>query len=405
MSTRTTSEHPPAAPPPRADVPRPGGGPQPDAVRETAASAATRLPPWPKGPGLLRRLVARVVHWLWPGPWYPNVFWMLHSIWLARAVYVAARLGIADRLAQSPRTAGQLAELTATHAPSLERILRALAAFGVLAVDRQGRYRLTRRGRCLRSDVPDSMRWWAIKSGEEGWQATCAVLEAVRTGQSGFRHVHGVSSWEYYAANEAARENFIRAMDTFTQWQSREIAAAGDFGRFEHLVDVGGGRGALLAAILERHPHARGTVFDLPETIVETRRFLASVGLADRCQAVGGSFLEEIPEGADAYLSKHSLRDWNDEHVVRILRNIHRAMPPDATLLVIDAVLEPAGGQDRLAKLLDVELLVEEGGGMRTRAEFESLLAQAGFRLSRVRRTSIEDAVILEARKLPAVRA
>ncbi len=345
----------------------------------------------------LRQLVARCIDYFWPGPWYPNVFWMLHSMWLSRCLYVAAKLGIADLLDESPKTCKELAQLTDCHEQSLHRVLRALASFRVFSEDQRGRFRITPRACQLLSDADDSMRYWAIKMGEEGWLATTAMLEAVQTGRSGFEIVHGKSSWDYYRDNPQASDNFIKAMDLFTQQQVAELAAVGEFGRFRKLVDVGGGRGALAIEILKRHPKIEATVFDSAETIPETRSLIASAGLQNRCKGVSGNFLEAVPVGADLYISKHSLRDWNDQSVVQILLSIREAIPVEGTLMVIDAVIQPANGTDRLVKLLDVELLIEEGGGMRTLDEFDALLAQANFKRTRVLRTTIRDATIIEA--------
>ncbi len=345
----------------------------------------------------LRRLMTRVTDWLWPGPWYPNIFWMLHSIWLARCVYIVAALGIADYLTDGPKTCAELARLTNCHEKSLYRVLRALASFRVFSEDRRGRFHLTRLSRQLLSNVEGSMRYWAIKMGEEGWLATTAALESVKTGESGFKLVHGQSSWEYYTSHPEAGANFIKAMSAFTEWQSRSIVAAGDFGRFRKVVDVGGGRGALVIEILRQHPQLHGVVFDLPETIAEAAKLIVAAGLQDRCEAVAGSFLEAVPGGADLYISKHSLRDWNDENAQQILRCIREAMDEHATLMVIDAVVQPENGTDRLVKLLDVELMIEEGGGMRTQEEFEAFFKRVGLRLVRMRHTDIRDAVILEA--------
>lgn len=345
----------------------------------------------------LRRMVTRITDWLWPGPWYPNIFWMLHSIWLARCVYVVSALGIADLLVKEPKTCAELARETGCHEKSLYRVLRALASFNVFLEGRDGRFHLTRFSRELLSDAEGSMRYWAIKMGEEGWLATTAMLESVKTGVSGFRLVHGQSSWEYYTNHPEAGANFIKAMSAFTEWQARSIVAAGDFGRFRKVCDVGGGRGAFVLEILRRHPHVEGIVFDLTETVAEAEKLIAQEGLQDRCQAIAGNFLEAVPAGADLYISKHSLRDWNDENAQRILRSIHAAMDDEATLMVIDAVVQPKNGTDRLIKLLDVELMIEEGGGMRTQAEFEDFFRNVGFRLTRMTWTDVRDAVIIEA--------
>lgn len=345
----------------------------------------------------LRRILHQIRKLFWSGPWYPNTFWMLHSIWLARAVYIAAALGIADRLEGRPKSADQLAGEVGCDARYLYRMLRALAGFGIFRQDREGRFHLNSRATELLSNAHPSMRYWALKSGDENWRASAAVLEAVRSGKSGFELVHGMSSWNYYATHDQARDNFIAAMSTFTEWQSREIVAAGDFGRFAKIVDVGGGRGALIAEILSSNPGTRGVVYDLPETIPDAVKLLADRGLAERSEAVGGSFLDSVPAGGDLYISKHSLRDWNDENAIRILKNVRAAAKKDATLMIIDAVVDERNGSDKLVKLLDLELLICEGGGMRTLDEFKRLLELAGFEFRAIRRTCIEDVVLLEA--------
>lgn len=377
-------------------------------INHTSTPTVDASPSAPRPARLtIRSFGSRFRYWLhrlrtfvWPGPWYPNTFWILHSIWLARAVYVAAALGIADLLEQHPRTADQLADETDSDPRSLLRVLRALAAFDVFRQDREGRFHLRARGRELLAEARHSMKFWAIKAGDEGWRASAETLESVRQGVSGFRLAHGMSSWEYYAENDHARANFILAMSGFTEWQSREIVAVGDFSRFTKIVDVGGGRGALIAEILAANPHVRGVVFDLPEMVSEAARLLDQRGVSERAETVGGSFLEAVPRGADLYISKHSLRDWDDEHAVQILRNIHAAMSPEARLMVIDAVIDERNGADRLVKLLDLELMVCEGGGMRTLADFQRLFDKAGFRLHSIRRTCIEDVVLLEAGKV-----
>ncbi len=318
-------------------------------------------------------------------------------MWLSRCIYVVAALGIADLLKDGPKPCRELAQRTKCHEKSLYRILRALASFHIFAEDRQGRFRLTSRARQLLSCEDDSMRFWAIKMGEEGWQATTAMLEAVQTGRSGFEISHGKSSWDYYRENPQAGDNFIQAMDLFTQQHVAEIVAVGDFGRFRKVVDVGGGRGALAAEILKRHLTMKAVVFDSDETILQTRALIESAGLQDRCKAVAGDFLEAVPAGADLYISKHSLRDWSDLGALQILQSIRAAIPDDGTLMVIDAVIQSANGVDRLVKLLDIELLIEEGGGMRTRQEFETMFTEAGFQLTRVLHTSIRDVTLIEA--------
>jgi hypothetical protein len=330
------------------------------------------------------------------------VFWTLQSVYLARAYYVAAELQIADRLQRSPMTCAQLAAATGCHERSLYRVLRALAAFGVFSENEHGRFEMTARAGALLSDVHGSVRDWTILTGKRPtWEAFGQALEVVRSGRNGFALAHGEFSglWQYCDHDPDFGDTFIRAQSSWTEWQRDAILRAYDFSRFRKVVDVGGGRGSFLAGILSQNPDTRGVLLDQPQAVERAKILIGDAGLESRCEVITGSFLESIPAGGDAYVLKHVLRDWDDDHVRTILGNCHRAMRTDATLLVIDAVVDPRNSQDRIVKLLDLEQMFWLNGSLRTLDEWDSLLNATGFRRVRTCRTEIVDAVILDAVK------
>ncbi len=328
------------------------------------------------------------------------IFGTMQSVYLARVYYLAAELNLADRLRQQPMTALQLADATGTQVAMLSRVLRVLAAVKVFREDRHGVFHLRWRARPLLSDDSASLHDWLLLIGRrEIWQGLAMALESLRTGKSGFELAHGANYYDYLPQHPELREAFIRSMSKWTDWQARHVVRAYDFGRFGTVVDVGGGRGSLLLEILAAHPRTRAVLFDQAETIEQARLRLASSGYADRCRMVSGSFLESVPDGGDAYVVKHVLRDWDDDRARTILCNCHRAMPPRGVLLVIEAAVDPRNGKDRLIKLLDFEGGTLLPGRLRTYAEMRQLLDQAGFRLVKIHPSGVVDSLVFEAQK------
>lgn len=293
---------------------------------------------------------------------------------VTQAIHVAATLGVADLLRDGPRESEALARETATHAPSLYRVLRALASVGVLHEDDDGRFALTAIGECLRSDAAEPVGAWAAFVGRPPhWQAWGALLHGVRTGESPFHAVHGTDAWGYRAAHPEEGAIFDAAMTDIMRRANAHLLAAYDFGRFATVVDVGGGRGAFLGAVLEANPEMRGILLDQAH-VVEG----AVVG--DRCEVVGGSFFDAVPEGADAYLLKAVLHDWDDDEALRILARCRAAIPDHGALLVVERELG-APNENADAKFSDLNMLISLGGRERTREEFADLLARGGFAL------------------------
>lgn len=313
-----------------------------------------------------------------------DALWRMTNAYQAcQAIHVAATLGIADLLKDGPRSADELADDTGTHAPTLYRLLRALASVGVFAEgdENDGRFGLTPLAEYLRTDASGSVRTWAVHIGQPYyWSAWAHLLDSVKSGKPAFPELHGTSVWEYRAVRPEESAIFDSAMTGLSAMVAEAVVQRYDFSRFDVLADVGGGVGALLAAILKANPRLRGILFDQTHVVAHARSWLEGAGVADRCEVVGGSFFEGVPEGADAYLLKSVVHDWDDAEAVEILRKCRTAMADTGTLLMVEPVLR-AGNAPDPAKYSDLNMLVMLGGRERSAEEFRGILAEAGFRL------------------------
>jgi hypothetical protein len=261
--------------------------------------------------------------------------------YVSRALYLAAQLGLADLLKDGPRDGRDLAAATQTHAPSLARVLRLLASVGVFEEHKGGSFALAPLGELLRDDVPGSLRALVLLLAGIGVQDCWKDIEyCVRTGDPAFRRTvpDAADVFTLSAADQEATALFDRAMATFAPQTAAAVAAAFDFSGFARVADVGGGTGGLLIGILKAYPGLAGIVFDQPHTAERARQQVAAAGLAGRCQVVGGSFFDEVPPGADAYLLKHVLVFWNDERASAILKNCRAAMPAHGQVLIVEDV-------------------------------------------------------------------
>lgn len=315
-----------------------------------------------------------------------------------QAVYVAAKLGLADLLVGGARTAGELAQATNVHAPSLYRLLRALASLGIFAEDDSSRFSLTPTAEYLRSDVPGSQRALAIMSGEEHFKAWGELLYSIQTGKTSFDKLYGMPVFDFLSQNLEQAKVFDAAMVGVHGRETAAMTDAYDFAGIGTLADIGGGNGSLLSSVLKTYPKMKGMLYDLPGVVERARGGLQAAGLADRCEVIGGSFFESVPAGADAYLMRHIIHDWDDEKSITILKNVHRAMRADARLLVIEGVIPP-GNDPCFGKLLDLTMLTIPGGKERTESEYRSLFRAGGFELTRIVPTQAEVSVIV-GRKL-----
>ena len=310
-------------------------------------------------------------------------FQMLTGYWVSKAIYVAARLGLADMVKDGPKTADELAARAGGHAPTLYRLLRALAGVGVFTDEGGGRFARSPLSKFLESG-PGSMRGMTLHLMETAsWRAWDGLLEAVQIGETAFSREHGVEIFPYYAEHPESAEPFNAAMVEFSAAVGAAVVEAYDFSGFEKIVDVGGGHGGLLTPILKENARARGVVFDQPQVADGAHAAMEAEGLADRVEVSGGDFFEAVPEGGDAYVLKFIVHDWDDERAITILRNCHHAMRDGGRLLLVETVVPEAEGPP-LPKLMDVHMLVMTGGRERTAAEFRDLLARAGFEMTRV---------------------
>jgi SAM-dependent methyltransferase len=319
--------------------------------------------------------------------------------YVSHALHLAAKLGLADLLAEGPRHHGDLASATSTHAPSLLRVLRLLASVSVFEEQEDGRFALTSVGEFLRAGVPGSMRALVMLFTGTGIQKSWGELEyCVRTGQPAFRRMSpDGDAFTAMAQDPEQVAVFDEAMAATAPMTAAAVAAAYDFSRFRTVVDVGGGNGAILIGILSATPGPSGIVCDQPATAAKAREKIAAAGLAGRCQAVGGDFFSAVPEGADAYILKHVIHDWDDEKALAILRNCRRAMGGDGRVLILEGVYPPRVDRSldsRAAAMNDVNMLVCTGGRQRSEAEFRALYDAAGFALTRIVPTAARLSVI-----------
>jgi hypothetical protein len=320
---------------------------------------------------------------------------LIKAYQISQAIHVAAVLGVADHMAAGPRASDEIAAAVGAHPRTLYRLLRALAAVGVFREHADRRFSLTAMGECLRSDAEDSVRPSAIYLGQTyRWQTWGHLLHSVKTGESAFRALHGVDTWTYRERHPEQNAIFNAAMTANSRRVDRAIVVACDFSRCGRIADIGGGQGSLLAAILAANSTARGVLFDLPHVVATAAPILEAAGVRDRCEVVGGSMLESVPEGCAAYVMKFILHDWDDASCIRILRNCRRAMQSDGRLLVIERLVGPPN-EGLAVKLSDLNMLLVPGGRERTREEFAALFEAGGFRLADVLSTSAGMSVIV----------
>lgn len=310
---------------------------------------------------------------------------MITSYWVAQSIYAAATLGIADHLKNGEKHCNELAVLTSTNGQSLYRLLRALASVGIFAETNPGCFAMTPLAELLRSDVPGSLRDVSIMMGDrEHYNAWGNILHCIRTDESAFENLFGTNIFEHYTRHPEPAMVFDRAMTSFSRVEIAAMVAEYDYTPIRTLVDVAGGQGSLLLAILKNNPGMQGILFDLPAVIDRAIPGIEASGMGDRCQQVTGSFFETLPAGADAYLLKHIIHDWDDARAIAILRQCAQAMADNGRVLVVEQVIPP-GNDPFIGKLLDVNMLVMcPGGKERTAEEYRDLFDAAGLQLTRI---------------------
>ncbi|HKP24706.1 MAG TPA: methyltransferase [Dongiaceae bacterium] len=307
-------------------------------------------------------------------------------------ISAVAELGIADHLAERPRTATELAQLTGTNEEFLRRLLRYLSSEGVFEEGDGDLFALTERSHWLRSEIPGSIRARAIYTGSAmSWMAWGSMMECLKTGKSGFLAAFGQDIFDHIREHPKSAATFNAFMAAQTAASGAAILNAYSFAGVREMVDVGGGHGSLIAAVLRAHAGMRGILFDMPEVIATAGPALEKAGVADRCRTVSGDFFSaSVPAGADLYALKFILHDWPDDKCVAILRNCRKAMAPGGKVLIVEFVV-PEGRGPHVSKFMDINMMVNTSGGReRTEQQFAQLLAAAGLRLQRIVPTAIE---------------
>jgi len=308
---------------------------------------------------------------------------MICGKWVSQTIYVAAELGIADQLRDETQSADEIAEAVGSQKHTTYRLMRALSSLGILEEHDDKQFSLTVLGQALRSDHEESMKAYArLLGSESNWRAWEVMTEAVRTGNSSYEIVYGMKLFDYLAKHPDAAKIFDDAMVATNHITALQLAKAYDFSGINTLVDVGGGKGALLATIAEANLDMRGIVYDTEYVAEGARQLLDERGLVGRCQFVTGNFFEVVPS-ADCCILKCIIHDWGDEEAIRILRNCVAAIPANGKVLVAERVVPPPG-ISHISKLIDLEMLALTGGVERTTDEYRELFEQAGLQVTQL---------------------
>jgi orsellinic acid C2-O-methyltransferase len=327
----------------------------------------------------------------------PELIKLINSVWMSQAVCVAAELGIADLLSGGPKRVQELARATDSHSPSLHRLMRALAALGLCRECDDGAFALTSAGALLCANGPESLRWWALWSRRFLWPLWGRLLDTVKRGQNARTLVYGTDGFGHLECDAEAAELFNHAMTALTCLVANEVARIYDFSGVRRIVDVGGGYGGLLAAILAAYPETQGVIYDLPHAMEGAQAYLAEADLATRCELLAGNFFESIPCDGDAYLLKSVIHDWNDERSGEILCSCRRAMGHGAKLLLVERVMPTrleASESHRILARADLTMLIGLGGRERTEEELRALLDDAGLDITHVMPMALEFNII-----------
>ncbi len=301
---------------------------------------------------------------------------MSRLFWMSRAIHVAAELGISDQLNDEPLTATELAEKTGTNAAALGRLLQFLSAYGIFEKTPDGRFNHSPLSLVLREDHPNSKRATIRRHQPFYWASIAELEHSIRTGGSAFQHVHGVPFFDYMKENVEHQRLFDEAMAQISDEDNAGIVSAYDFGQFDQIVDVGGGKGGLLAEILKTTRNTRGILFDQPQVVEQAAR-LKENGLSDRYELVGGNFFEAVPRGADCYIIKGVLHDFDDEQCVKILSNCRKAVKRDGHVVIANLDLPATIDGPHHNLTMDIMMMSQLNGRERTQAAWAELFRRS----------------------------
>lgn len=316
----------------------------------------------------------------------PILFDMVHGVIRTAALGSAARLGIADLLAAGPLDAAEISSRTGTSRDAMHRMLRTLVSAGVFELDAEGRFANNRVSDLLRTDAPTSMRDIVASFGSPSSIRAYADLDGtLESGKNAFERVHGKDIWSWFQDHPEEGKTFAGSMQSVTAMVAPLIARDRAWGGYTRVCDVSGGHGTLLAEILARHPALRGILFDQADVLAGADALLERRGVLDRVEKVAGSLFESVPSGADAYVLKDVLHDWDDARSRSILTNVRRACDAGAAIVLVEAVLEPNEVSAQKCKQDFNMMMVSGEGRQRSRGELQRLLDECGFRLVEVK--------------------
>ncbi|NEX62128.1 methyltransferase [Noviherbaspirillum galbum] len=315
---------------------------------------------------------------------------MAGAAWMTQVLYAACELGIPEALAGGEATTEAVARRCGCDADALGRLMGALATLRICGRDEHGQWWLAPLGKPLLGDHPESVRAWVLWWGRNLWSLWGELASCVRTGKSARQLLQGRTGYDHLDGNGEAARLFHEAMAGLTRIQSAAILRAYDFSGARRIVDIAGGNGALLFAILAAWPDAQGVLYDLPHAIQSACQGRGARSLHGRCTFASGSFFDAIPAGADLYLLKSIIHNWDDASSRQILENCARAMDGGSRLLVVERVLSEDGTSPAAAVRSDLNMLVSLGGKERSTATICGLLEQAGLEVARILPTSLE---------------
>lgn len=326
-------------------------------------------------------------------PPHVGILQILNGAHVAGAVSCLAQLGIPDLLESGPKSAEELAGRTGTQPDALYRLMRATACVGVLAEGPDGKFSQTRMSAVLCSQAQPSLRGLAIMGGRDWHGRGWSHLEyCVKTGKQAIDKIYGMTIFEFLSNNPVEAQIFDDAMTALSAVDGPAVAEAYNFDGVSTIVDIGGGRGLLLATLLQKNPHLKGTLYEVPRVLAQAQDG-ALKPFMDRCNLVSGDMFSSVPAGADAYIMKHIIHDWPDQACIQILKACRQGVNPGGKLLVVDCVIQP-GNDFSPGKFLDLQMLIFPSGRERTETQFREMLASAGWKLSRIIPTTAVDSVI-----------
>ena len=311
------------------------------------------------------------------------LFKLIAAPWISRSIYVFVKLGVADVISDGVHDFKQIVEKVEADPEALYRLLQGLVSTGILTESQPGTFALTKLGECLKPGAPGALRSWALLWGEEYHYAWGELLEAVRTGKTAFDRAHGANLYEYLDSNPETARTYNEAMTGLAELVYPAVISAYDFSTSKQVVDIGGGRGTLIASILAANPNLKGILFDQPAVVSKASTVIEAHGVAERCEIEKGDFFDKVPTGADTYVLSNILHNWDDEKAAAILQNCRRAIAEGGRILIVETVLS-GKNEPSLARVHDLSMLVLTRGRERTEDEFTTLLAHSGFELKRV---------------------